>query len=403
MYLTQIPFIVYIISLVQMLLSLAYTMSYTIVPIYLNSQNLLPSEIGLISGLSTFTGILGWLPAAKLTKILGEKKLLILSLSGRGISFLLIGIFVYIDVYFLFIIFFLFINTFLMGLNITPLESYLISNSKNLNQNLVYSIYRTSMNAGWAIGPLLGGYLAKQNLVYPFLATSFLILILSIVVFFFFKNQNYNENQRKLSSGKFIIFKNLPFFFFCLNSLNLFVTMSLLITPLSLFLVHNYSVDSFEIGKLFFLNGIMVVFFQIPLSFFIKNLAFGLQLGLFLYFTGFISVGIFSYYFDFQWIYLSMFIITTGEILSVSSMYVLANKYANQYEIKISPGYVSSTIGFLRTSGWAMGPPIAGLFQEMIASPILVWFFSSAFTIFGIFINSIIFYKYKLDFNRPNF
>ncbi len=105
MYLIQIPFIVYIISLVQMLLSLAYTISYTIVPIYLNSQNLLPSEIGLISGLSTFTGILGWLPAGKLTKILGEKKLLILSLSGRGISFLLIGIFVYIDVYFLLIIY----------------------------------------------------------------------------------------------------------------------------------------------------------------------------------------------------------------------------------------------------------------------------------------------------------
>jgi MFS family permease len=105
-------------------------------------------------------------------------------------------------------------------------------------------------------------------------------------------------------------------------------------------------------------------------------------------------VGFFSEFHHLELIFLSMVIITIGEILSVSAVYTLASFFAKENS-ELDDGtinsYVSSFIGFIRSLGWSIGPIIAGWIQDFVQSPLMVWFLSSVFGIVGLIFYAIIF------------
>jgi len=105
-------------------------------------------------------------------------------------------------------------------------------------------------------------------------------------------------------------------------------------------------------------------------------------------------VGFFCEFHHLELIFLSMVIITIGEILSVSAVYTLASFFAKENS-ELDDGtiniYVSSFIGFIRSLGWSIGPIIAGWIQDFVQSPLMVWFLSSVFGIVGLIFYTIIF------------
>jgi hypothetical protein len=57
-----------------MLIAFGYTMSYVFIPVYLfEVKHLSAGIVGSITGLATFFGLLGWIPASFLTQKNGRK------------------------------------------------------------------------------------------------------------------------------------------------------------------------------------------------------------------------------------------------------------------------------------------------------------------------------------------
>lgn len=406
----SIPISVYYITIARMLIAFGYTMSYVYIPVYLyESKHLSAGLVGTISGIATFLGLAGWFPASTLTQKIGEKQLMLYSFLLRALNFLFIGIIIYWDLHYWFLIPFLLFNSFLLGISVSPMESFLLNTTTHENRNIAVSIHRTGMNFGWAFGPFVGGILAEYHYALPFIGT-FILTLFAVVLIYLKINPIHNnmlkQNDVNLKSFR-LFFSNKLFLFFSFNSLNLFIMMSLLITPLSVFLTGHYSISKIYLGKLYLINGLMVVFLQIPISLFFKNLTLSIQLGLFLYFIGYVSIGIFSQYNFLNFIYLGVVIITIGEILSVSPVHTVASFFAKEnskLEDSILNSYVSSFIGFIRSLGWSFGPIIAGWIQVWFSSPLIIWLLSAIFGIIGIIINQILFYlrKKNLTFDYSN-
>ncbi|GIX42390.1 MAG: MFS transporter [Leptospiraceae bacterium] len=408
--LRTIPLSVYYITIARMLLAFGYTMSYVFIPVYLYQiKHLSAGIVGTITGLSTLFGLTGWIPASTLIQKLGEKKLMVYSFLIRAFNFLFIGCIIYFDLNYFFLIPFLLLNSFLMGISVSPMESFLLNMTDHNNRNIAVSIHRTGMNIGWAFGPFIGGILAEKHFALPFAGTFFLTLAAVILIFF----KIHSEESKPSNSKKYISFQSLKIFlsnklflFFSINSLNLFILMSLLITPLSVFLTGHYNISKTDLGKLYLLNGLMVGFLQIPISLWFKNLYFSIQTGLALYFIGYLSIGIFAEMnFFHQLLYISIIIITLGEILSVSPVHTVSSFFAkenSQLEDSILNGYVSSFIGFIRSFGWSIGPIIAGWIQDWFHSPLLIWLLSASFGIIGILVFQILFYFNPSRFNNSN-
>jgi len=394
--LKSIPYTVYFLTISHMLIAFGYTMSYVFIPVYLfEVKHLSAGIVGSITGIATLFGLLGWLPASFLTQKIGEKPLMIFSFTIRALNFFFLGWIIYFDLSYFSLIPFLLLNTFLMGISISPLESYILNITTKDNRNIAVSIHRTGMNIGWAFGPFVGGMLAHINYSLPFFGT-FILTLFAVFMIQLTINSNFkNSWSSKISFNSFkIFFARKKFLLFALNSLNLFILMSLLITPLSVFLTSHFQISKMDLGKLYLLNGLMVSFLQIPFSLWIKDLYFSVQAGLFLYFLGYFSVGLFSEFHQVELIFLSMIIITIGEILSVSAVYTLASFFAKE-NMLLDDGtinsYVSSFMGFIRSLGWSLGPIVAGWIQNFVQSPLMVWFLSSVFGIIGLIFYAIIF------------
>lgn len=393
---TFLPKSVYYITIAHMLLAFGYTMSYVFIPIYLfEIKKLSPGIIGTITGTATIFGLLGWLPASSLTIKLGEKQLMMYAFSLRALNFLIIGIIIYYDLNYIFIIPFLFFNTFIMGISISPLESFLLNITNLNNRNIALSIHRTGVNFGWAFGPFIGGILSEKNFAIPFFGTFALTLI--AVLFLNFTVIYENSKTKFPISGIVVkrVFSNKNFLYFTLNTIQLFIMMSLLITPLSIFLTEHHHISKTNLGKLYFLNGLLVVLLQIPISIWIKNLFLSLQTGMLLYFLGFFSIGIFSFWKNLNLLYISILILTIGEMLAVSPAQTIASILAQENEeidSFSSNSHVSSFFGFIRSTGWAIGPIIAGWIQEFFTSPIEIWFLSSIFGLTGFIVYQILFH-----------
>lgn len=387
---------IYILTLARMLLSFSYTMSAMFIPLYLlEIKKLSAGLVGTLSGITTLFGLTGWLAAGSLIRKYTEIHLVVTTLYLRAIIYFFTGISIYFDVPYGWILVFNFLNHFLMGIVISPVESLVMNLSGEEDRNLAISIHRVGMNIGWSAGPLLGGILVSYHYSYPLFLTSAITFLTALMIKFTIryrrKPQVITDRQRY---GLRDVMKNKKFFVFAMNSLNLFITMSLLVTPLSVFLTEHYRIPKIELGKLYFLNGIMVVILQVPVSLLVKDLKLSSQLGLLLYFAGFSMIGWYSPEMPLSYLYLSIVIVTAGEILSVSPFYALASYYAKEKSVEedITNFYVSSILGFLRSLGWAIGPVVAGWIQEMFSgTPELIWVLSSSFALFAILINLIVF------------
>ncbi|MFN3604592.1 MAG: MFS transporter [Leptonema sp. (in: bacteria)] len=387
----QLPSTIYYISFARLLLAFGYTMSYVFVPVYLSDvKKLPPSLVGLITGISSLLGLVSWFFVNFFSEKLGEKKMILVSFSIRTLVFLLSGIFIYFDFSYFYLILLLFANSFLLGLSVSPMEALIIANTNEDNRNLAFSIHRTGMNLGWALGPLLGGFLADYNYSFPFFGTFFLTLISMVLLNRWLKNEIRIQKSDSLKDNFKNFFQNRILVFFLLNSINIFIVMSLLITPLSVFLTNQHNITKVNLGKLYFLNGIMIVLFQVPVSLWTKNLFFSIQIGTLFYYLGFLSIGIFSYFsLKHSFFYLSIVIISIGELLTISSLHSLISLVAEKTNKNISSRslniFVSSYIGFTRTLGWSVGPVFAGWIQEFFnGQPLWIWFFSPITGLLGI-------------------
>ena len=154
---------------------LAYTLSrFPVIPLYAESLNLTPQQIGLVVGASTITGIFFKMPAGALSDIFGRKKIMLL-----GICFFAFTPFFYFlakDATSLFII--RMIHGFATAI-FTPVASAMISDlAQSNNRGQLLSTYSSANMIGRTLGPVCGGWLLfTGGFYFPFAASGICGLI----------------------------------------------------------------------------------------------------------------------------------------------------------------------------------------------------------------------------------
>ncbi|MGJ1203434.1 MFS transporter [Sphingobacterium lactis] len=197
--------------------------------------------------------------------------------------------------------------------------------AKPENITKAYSLNRMAVNLGFSIGPALGGFLAKFSYDWIFYGNAIAAASALIVFILFFRNRKARTevNQINISAeedkdkpvrnayadGKFIVFNILC----CLFSMAFFQLLSTL--PLFYKEIHGLHAD--QIGLLLGFSGFVIVLFEMVLVHVVEHrfsvrqiMLWGTAIAAFSYLMLTVDFGI-------AWLFLAMFFLSTGEMLTL--------------------------------------------------------------------------------------
>ncbi|WP_156306758.1 MDR family MFS transporter [Sphingobacterium endophyticum] len=196
--------------------------------------------------------------------------------------------------------------------------------AKPENITRAYSLNRMAVNLGFSIGPALGGFLAKFSYNWIFYGNAIAAACAAIVFIYFFRNRKARTevNQHKTiaeeadkpvrnayKDGLFIIFNVLC----CLFSMAFFQLLSTL--PLYYKEVHNLHSD--QIGLLLGFSGLVIVLFEMVLVHVVEHRFSVRQIMLWGTTISGMSYLMLTGNFGMAWLYLAMFFLSTGEMLTL--------------------------------------------------------------------------------------
>lgn len=296
--------------------------------IYMSSElNFTKSQVGLVLGCFGIGSVCGSWLGGWLTDKLGNFKVQTMSLLLVIPLFLILPLFrTFEGLAGMIFILSLVADTF------RPANSVSVARyAKPENITRAYSLNRMAVNLGFSIGPALGGFLAKFSYDWIFYGNAIAAGMAAVVFIYFFSNRKRNEptennspvldtpkvatapkERNAYTDGLFIIFNILC----CLFSMAFFQ----LLSTLPLFYKDVYQFEPDDIGLLLGFSGFVIVLFEMVLvhllehKYTARQIIFGgtLITGL-SYFMLNIDLGI-------MWLYLAMFILSTGEMLTLPFM-----------------------------------------------------------------------------------
>jgi len=317
----------WIIVIIEGLMVCGYSLSFPFLAIYLTQNRGFNMSItglyfSILILISSFSSILG----GTLSDYLGRKKIMFYSLFVRGVFVIAITFCINYNLNPLWILFFNFMSS-ISGLGFHPVAMAYISDIVDEKDRIkAYSVLRVSTNAGWASGPALGGFLSNISYSLAFGVSSVVFIFASFLVLLKIREFNNNrvEVQKIMSISNFSSqFKRLLFLSFFLASV-----MSQLVVPLSLYSKKYLGFSEKDIGFLFTLNGLIVVFFQYFVGSKIKeeSLSKTISLSCLLYASGYL---LFGYSDNYYMAIISIIIVTIGEVILSPSV--------SSFVIKLSP------------------------------------------------------------------
>ncbi len=233
-----------------------------------------------------------------------------------------------------------------------------------------YGILRIGANIGWAAGPAIGGYLATF-LPYGWLFGVPVLTcgIVSLIVFFFVHESSRGTNRRVGLRSMLPPAGDRAFLAFVAVSLLLFIVMGQMASTLSIFAVDKVGFSTAQYGLILTLNGLIVIFFQYPMTLALRRIAKfrALILGSLLYLFGYLSFGWIT---QFGWALGAMAIVTAGEIIHSPVSLSVIGEFCPQDQ----RGRYMGLFGLSETIGMSMGPLVGGLLLDAFPSDMrLVW------------------------------
>jgi MFS family permease len=233
-----------------------------------------------------------------------------------------------------------------------------------------YGVLRIGANIGWAAGPAIGGYLATF-LPYAWLFGVPVLTcgIVSLIVFFFVHESSGGTSRRVGFRSILPTGDDPAFLVFTMVSLLLFIVMGQMASTLSIFAVDRVGFSTAQYGLLLTLNGLMVIFFQYPITLALRRLAKfrALILGSLLYGVGYLSFGWIT---QFDWALGAMAIVTIGEIIHSPVTLSVIGELSPQDQ----RGRYMGLFGLSETAGIAVGPLLGGILLDAFPFDLrLVW------------------------------
>jgi len=233
-----------------------------------------------------------------------------------------------------------------------------------------FGFLRIGGNAGWAIGPAVGGFLLTVSYDSLFLLTAAATLVGGILVLFLTQESIHTRAQEPFSFLRLLdAGRDRRFLGFTVWSLFLFLLVGQFATTFTVFSTGALGASDVSLGFLFTLNGLICVFFQWPASAAAKRLGVrtALVLSSLLYALGYFSVGLVP---TVGYLYLSMTVLTLGEILFSPTANAVVTNLAPSGKTGRYLGFYGLAEGFGRSAG----PFVGGiLLDRLMGRPVVLW------------------------------
>jgi MFS family permease len=242
------------------------------------------------------------------------------------------------------------------------------ANKKRLNES--YGLLAIGLNSGWAIGPIIGGFLLSHVSFGWVFGVGALVQSLSLIAAFYLPRGG-RDKTAELFSKNYLkqLLSNSTLIVFCLLCFLFFLEMANWGSTLSVFTVDRIGFSTEQYGLLLSVSAILIIIFQYPIS---RRIAWlgsrkALFLGSVLYGVGFLSI---------SWV--KSFIPAVGSIVILVIGEMLFVPTANSAIGKMSkPGDIGKNMGILglcATIGNSFGPLLGGFFLDRFPTrPFYVW------------------------------
>lgn len=349
----------WLLSLV-MLINRSGTMVVPFMSLYLTSPSMGYSigKAGLVYGLfgaGAFTG--AWL-GGKLTDKIGFYPVQLITLTGGGLFFILLGQMKSFPAICIVSFFLSFINEAFRPANSTAIAFY----SKEENRTRSYSLNRLAINMGWAVGSALGGLIAKYNYELLFWVDGFTNIGAAILMRVFVRPVNYKpvhqakENRLKPPSA----LRDTVYMWFIGLTILYAACFFQLFTNLSVHLKKDLHFSEPFIGMLMATNGLIIVLVEMVIVFKLesrkKNTLF-ITLGTVLMA---ISYGV-----------LNLFTVTQAVaflmIIGITFAEMLAMPFMNSYWIGRSTAFNRGQYAALYTMAWSVAQTFGPMLGAQVA------------------------------------
>jgi len=376
----------------RVLASTGFAIVIPFLSLYLHGERGVPmSVVGAMFFFAALAGALGQVVGGELTDRLGRKIVIVGTQVVRAGAFIALGAAILIHAPIIWFGLLTAVSA-LAGRAFEPPSGAMVADiATGSARTEYYAILRIGGNLGWALGPAIGGFLAALS--YPTLFLIAALVLLASGVFMAIKVEETSPHRLKHSLeaheastvlpsstgtaplarfgldelGKAL--RDAPFVRYCIISLVLFTVMSQLISTLSVYSVQWAGITKLELGALYSLNGLMVVFLQFPIVRILApyRMTTALVAGSILYGLGYAMMG-FAH--GVPLLVVAMFVVTIGEIVTTpASMNLVAN-----FSTARLRGRYMGVYGLFNSFGWSIGPLIGGVLLDLAAGrSFLLW------------------------------
>lgn len=222
-----------------------------------------------------------------------------------------------------------------------------------------FSMVRIAGNIGFSIGPAIGGFLAYEGYEYVFFVPAILSVVESMIFFHYIRDVKieFQGNRKPFEFPS----SNRPFIIISILIALIFFVAGQWGTTLTLFWENVYGISNRGIGILYTVNGLMVVFFQVPITTLFRRIKdyVSITIGGIIYSLSFLAMAASS---SFLFLVLDVMVLTMAEnivspvSMSLVSKFAPADKrgqYFGAYQLiqgfisPLAPLYGTFLLGFL--------------------------------------------------------
>ena len=228
-------------------------------------------QVGWIMTFYGFGSLVGNLIGGKLTDVIGYYKTIVLSLFTGGLGF--IGI-QFLDTFYgicfgMFVLM-IAVDTYRPAIFVAA-DAYSINNNVTRNIGLI----RLAINLGFSIGPVIGGILiARASYASIFWVDGITCIIASLLLVMLLKPKKRSIKEEKIITIKEGVspYRNPAFLIFFVVMVINAIAFVQYFSTVPIYYKESYGLSEDTIGSLLFLNGIMIVFLEMPLIAWVERL-----------------------------------------------------------------------------------------------------------------------------------
>jgi len=237
-----------------------------------------------------------------------------------------------------------------------------------------YALMRMISNAGVAIGPAVGGFLAATSYLFSFTAAATTASVVLLLTIFLVKETKPEvpvaEKVERPRGGYGYIFRDFYFLAFCGASVLLLMAYGPFMQILPVYMKEGFAILESGFGLIMTVNALMVVFFQFAVTRVTEKYPDTYVMAAGAFWTGLGAFGA-ALSHNFWLFLLAMIILTIGELIWAPTSITFVARVA---PIDMRGRYMG-VYGIVGGMAWGVGPILNGYVYDNVA-PVSVWYVS---------------------------